>query len=125
MGGLTLELQPEPYALCRFAPGAAAELAPGAFGSVTRTAQETSVVCAESAVPAGAEHVDGGWRLLRIAGTQDLALTGVLAQITTPLARARVPIFTIATYDTDWFLVPGARLQDGLAALSAADHLIR
>jgi hypothetical protein len=33
-----------------------------------------------------------------------------------------VPIFAISSYDTDHVLVPGARLDDAVAALTAAGH---
>jgi uncharacterized protein len=125
VGGLTLELVPGDFAICRLPAGAPEPALPaGTFASVTRTPDEVSVVCGQEHVPEGAERVDEGWRLLRIAGDQPLDLVGVLAMLTTPLARAAVPIFTIATFDTDWVLVPGARLQDALAALASASHRI-
>lgn len=45
----------------------------------------------------------------------------MLAGLARPLADAGVPLFALATYDTDVLLVPGARLGDAIAALRAAD----
>ena len=53
---------------------------------------------------------------------QLLALTGVLVAAPSPLADAGVPIFPIATHDTDWVLVPGDKLEDAVAALRGAGH---
>ena len=40
--------------------------------------------------------------------------TGVLARIATPLAAAGIPIFAIATYDTDYVLVRETDLERAL-----------
>jgi hypothetical protein len=81
----------------------------GPLWSVTRTARELSVV-----------RPGEGWRAFEVEGPLDHALTGVLASIATPLAEAGVPIFAIATYDTDYVLVPAGRVDDATAALSGA-----
>jgi len=99
-----------------------------AFGSrglaaVVRRRGELSVVCAEDAVPAGAQ-AERGWRALEVAGPLDLALTGVLAALAAPLAAAGVAIFPLATYDTDVLLVRAAQLDDAVAALEAAGHAV-
>ena len=41
----------------------------------------------------------------------------MLARIATPLAAAGIPIFAIATYDTDYVLVRETDLERALAAL--------
>lgn len=46
----------------------------------------------------------------------------MLAALAGPLARANVPIFPIATHDTDWILVPGAQLDAAVGALRRAGH---
>src|SRR5262245_55915912 len=74
------------------------------FCSVTRTADELSIVCPESAVPAGV-RCERGWVGYRIAGTIPFSETGVLAALVTPLAEAGIGIFTISTFDTDYLLV--------------------
>jgi hypothetical protein len=111
------------FALARLEPTDAvpAWAAQGSISSVTRTAEELSVVCAASDVPAGV-RAERGWRCLRVAGRQDLSLTGVLASIAGPLAAARVSIFAIATYDTDYVLVREQSLAPAMEALSAAGH---
>lgn len=113
------------FAVCRLDPGDAVLPAwfalDAPFACATRRADELSLVCPEDAVP-GDVLAERGWRALEVEGPMDLALTGVLARIAGPLAAADVPVFALATYDTDVVLVPGARLDDALAALRGAGH---
>jgi uncharacterized protein len=96
--------------------------APG-FVSVTRTDEETSIVCASSCVPQGV-RAESGWRAIRIDGTLDFALTGILLSLLQPLAAARVPVFTLSTFDTDYVLVQEATLARAIDALVAAGHRV-
>ncbi|MEW6753185.1 MAG: ACT domain-containing protein [Candidatus Latescibacterota bacterium] len=93
----------------------------GSLSSVTRTTGELSVVCAAAAVPEGVP-AERGWRCLRVAGPLDLALTGVLASVLTPLAEAKLSAFALSTYETDYVLVRGADLAPAVACLRAAGH---
>jgi hypothetical protein len=66
-------------AVCRLAPGGEIPewaFSGGGFASVTRTADELSLVCAESAVPDGIQ-CEPGWRIFKIEGPLDFALTGI------------------------------------------------
>ena len=94
-----------------------------AFSAVIRTATELSGVCEALQVPAGAT-IDAGWRCLQFIGPFDLTLTGIMVRVATPLAQVGVPIFTLATYNTDYILVPSARLVDACDAIQQAGHLI-
>jgi hypothetical protein len=71
---------------------------------VTRTTDETSVLCPADAVPAGV-RCEAGWRCLRVAGTLDIFMVGVLAGLVGPLAAAGVSVFVVSTFDTDFLLV--------------------
>ncbi len=84
--------------------------------SVTWTTEEVSVVCAASAVPAGL-RCERGWRALRVEGTLEFALTGVLAGILNPLAAAGISVFSLSTFDSDYVLVRGDRLAEAVNAL--------
>jgi hypothetical protein len=50
--------------------------------------------------------------------------SGILASVTAPLAAARVSVFAMATYDTDYVLIPDAQRAMALAALEAAGHTV-
>ena len=114
-------------AVVRLDPGTPAPewARPGKAGivAVTATAAETSVVCDAASVPAG-ERSSPGWSALVVAGPLEHSLTGVLASIAVPLADAGIPIFAISTFDTDYVLVPGDRLDAAIAALRGAGHAV-
>jgi hypothetical protein len=93
----------------------------GSISSITRTAEELSVVCAAADVPPGVQ-AERGWRCLRVAGPLDFSLTGVLASILGPLATAGVSIVAISTYDTDYVLVREQSFAPAVECLRAAGH---
>lgn len=125
MGGLTLNLAPERFTVCRLAPDAPVPALPlrASLVSLTLTPEEVSLVVPEEFAPAGAA-TEGGWRALRVAGVLDFSLTGVLASLATPLAQAEVSIFAVSTYDTDYLLVRESSLEQALSALHGAGHTI-
>ena len=94
------------------------------FLSFTRTSEETSLVCESRSVPESVE-AQRGYRALRVEGPLPLDATGILASLAVPLADAGVPIFVIATFDTDYILVQEGRLADAIHALRNAGHDIR
>ena len=110
-------------AVARLAPDQPVPIwaADATFSSVTRTPEELSVVCAAEAVPEGVT-VERGFRALRVVGRLDFALTGVLASIAGPLAAAKVSLFVVSTYDTDYVLVQGQSLRGAVEALRGAGH---
>jgi hypothetical protein len=119
------------YAVCRLGAGADAPAVPPrgtGFWSLTEVGDERSLVCLEDLAPEASDGdgttVVAGWRILEVEGPLDLALTGVMAALAAPLAAAGVPIFPIATHDTDWLLVPGAQLDAATAALRSAGHAL-
>lgn len=93
----------------------------GPFFSVTRTADELSLVCAEDEMPARARR-EGPYALFRVVGSMDLGLVGVLAAIARPLAAYGVSVFSVATFDTDYVLVRESDRERARAALEAAGH---
>jgi len=111
-------------AVCRLPPDADVPAECGEFHAVVRTPDEVSLVCSEGNAPDGVD-VSGGWRALRVAGTLDHSLTGILSALAGPLARAEIPIFAISTFDTDYVLVPGDRLDAAVTALETAGHTRR
>ena len=122
---LDLTVLPDTLAVCRLPTGidTPAWLDGEAFASVTRTPDETSVLCRAALVPPGV-RAETGWRALRVAGPLDFALTGVLASVLSPLATAGIAVFALSTFDTDYVLVREAALDDAVGALTGAGHRI-
>lgn len=123
---LTLTLLPERYAICRLnaSDEVPAWSGMGQFVSVSRTADELSIVCLEASVPAGITHASG-WRVMRCEGPLDFALPGIMASLAEPLADAGVPIFPIATHDTDYILIKESHLETAINALTGYGHVVR
>jgi hypothetical protein len=117
---------PGALAVCRLPPDAALPgwALSGALNSVTRTAGELSVVCAEAAVPDRVQ-CERGWRALGIVGPLDFGLTGILAALTAPLAAAGISIFALSTYDTDYVLVREYALAAAVAVLRQAGMTVQ
>jgi hypothetical protein len=89
------------------------------FSSVTRTRDELSIVCPESAVLEGVRR-EGGWAMLKLTGPFPFTEVGILSAFLTPLAAQGVSIFAISTFDTDYVLVRRADLGRALEALEGA-----
>jgi hypothetical protein len=125
---MQLNLLSESFAVCRLGaqdllpawaqPGAADEL-----WSVTRSADELSIVCRQAVVPAGVQ-CEANWRAFKVLGPLDFALVGILAELSGLLARAQVSLFALSTYDTDYILVKASSLNAALAAFKAGGHQI-
>ncbi len=124
MHALRFSILPGAWAVARIEPDRplpAPELSASLFLSITRTADEISVVCPEQAAPEGA-RVEAGWSVMKLHGPFPFDLTGILVSFAAPLAEAGIGIFAISTFDTDYLLVKTARLDDALEALAAAGH---
>ena len=95
----------------------------GPFFSVMRTRDELSVVCPEEVVPESISR-ERGWRALRLEGTFDLSMVGILASVASPLAEAGASIFAISTFDTDYVLVREEQLDLAIDTLRACGHRV-
>ena len=124
---MNLSLSPEKLSVCQLAPDAPIpgwSTPPLGFVSITRTREELSIVCATSLVPAGVKQ-ETGWRMLQLEGPLDFNLTGILASLLTPLAKAGVSIFALSTYNTDYVLLKDEKVAIALPTLRACGHTIR
>jgi hypothetical protein len=122
---LTLSVLPGTYAVCRLEPEAPIPewAASTAFCSITRTADEVSIVCPEALVPRDIQTVSG-WKTLKVHGPLAFTQTGVLASLARPLAEAGISVLAISTYDTDYLVVKQGTLEAALAVLTAQGHQI-
>ena len=125
MTGLQLTVLPGRLAVCRLAAGSPmpAWAMSDVFLSITRTADELSIVCRQEHLPTGIT-AERGWACLKVAGPLDFALTGVLVGLAAPLADAGISIFAVSTYDTDYLLVKEADLPAAIDTLEGAGHRI-
>ncbi len=87
---------------------------------IGRTEAELSVVCRERPERATWGEVSAGWGALEVEGPLDFTIVGLLAEITAVLARAEISVFALSTFDTDYVLVPGDRLDEAVERLGEA-----
>ena len=123
---LNLLILTETLAICRLEKDAAIPqwAMTGSFVSTTRTTEELSVICPQIHVPAEVKR-EGGWRCLKVHGPLDFSLTGILASLTTPLAKKEISVFAISTYDTDYLLVKEENLKKAIEVLVKKGHKVR
>jgi hypothetical protein len=123
---LTLTLLPDVYAVCRLDAAVPIPVwaTDGEFVCIARSTEELSIVCPERNVPAGITS-EIRWRALKCEGPLDYELTGVVASLAEPLADAGVPIFPIATHNTDYILIKEQHLETATNALITYGHHVR
>lgn len=114
---------PGTFAVCQLPPTASipAWAEGAAFISITRTAEELSIVCPSNHAPQNGK-CESPWTCFKLEGPFAFVLTGVLASFLDPLAGAGVPIFAVSTFDTDYVLVKEELAAATLKALADAGH---
>ncbi len=118
---MTLQVLPGEFVICKVADMTAVDLA-AAWLFVGKTDAELSLICLQEDAPQQCVAREDGWRAFRVAGQMDFSLTGVLAGLSAVLAQARISIFAVSTFDTDYVLVKQDRLAAALAALESAGY---
>ena len=80
------------------------------LASVSRTSDETSVICPTNCLPEPVPGpFEGPFTVTRAAGAVEFSQIGILLRLLKPLADAGIPVLTVSTFDTDWVLVPAAQ----------------
>ena len=123
---LTLSILPETLVICQMDKDARIPdwLLASTFYSITKTAEEQSIVCPQTNVPEGIKK-DEGWRCLKVEGPLDFSATGILASLTMPLAKEGISVFAMSTYNTDYLLVKERHLEKAVQILSQNEHRIQ
>lgn len=74
---------------------------------------------------ASREQVRNRLGIFEIEGPLEFNLLGILVSVAKPPAEAKVSVFSISTYDTDYVCVKEADLERSIAALTAAGHRVK
>ena len=90
---------------------------------IGKTPDELSIVV-PSEVDVPSLDSDDGWRALEVLGPLHLSMVGIMAQIGAVLAAAKVSIFVVSTFDTDYFLMKDNKLRDAVVALKNAGYSV-
>ncbi|GFP75321.1 ACT domain-containing protein [Clostridium fungisolvens] len=115
---LTMRLLRDKYGVCRLDKN---EIIPswaqnGEFFSITKTADELSIVCDEDNIPDNIK-CEKDWNILKIEGPLDFSLIGILSSISSILADKGISIFAVSTYDTDYILIKNKDIDKAVKSL--------
>lgn len=91
------------------------------FYSITKTDEELSIVVNEDANILS-NVVEYNWKAIKIVGTLDFALIGILSKISTILAQAEISIYALSTYNTDYILVKDDKLEKTIKVLEKNEY---
>ena len=125
MEKLKLKLLDGIYAVCRFEDS---DKVPSwvnekEFFSVTKTEDEISVVMLQDKISSDVK-AEKDWRILKVEGTLDFSLIGILAKISEILAKNSISIFVISTFNTDYILVKEEKVEKAILVLSEEGYEI-
>ncbi len=119
---LTLRLTGLSLSVCKLAAPPGADV--GGFFSLTCTGREISLVCETARIPQNTVRCESGYCAFEVLGPLDLSLIGILASITDTLARARISVFAVSTFDTDYILVKETKLEKAIEALVGGGYTV-
>ena len=83
-----------------------------------------SLVCETEYVPVWTEAREDGWRAFHIQGVLDFSMIGILSELSGILAKARIGIFAVSTYKTDYILVKEEKFEQALDILEDSGYMI-
>lgn len=119
---MKLTILAEALSVCRLSRGQPLPEPPAqGLWSLTRTADELSLICPVGQEPEDA-RVESPWRAMCVAGPLDFGQIGILAELSGVLARAGIPLLALGTFDTDYLLVSSDLLNPAVEALREAGH---
>lgn len=91
------------------------------FYSITKTDEELSIVVKED-VNILSNVVEYNWKAIKIVGTLDFSLIGILSKISNILAQAEISIYALSTYNTDYILVKADKLEKAIKVLEQNEY---
>lgn len=114
------------FAICQLLPDEpkpdwANQAVSGEFLTTISTKEELTIVCSQACVPNG-QRSSRGWSCFRIQETLDFDVVGVIAKLSQSLADAKIPVFVISSYNTDYVLIPKSKRQSATLELEKAGY---
>ena len=119
---MKLSLIADDFTVCKLPEGERLPQEKWCFSGMTHN--ERSLVCPTAMVSVHTLAREDGWRGFYVdEGTLDFNLIGILADISRILARAKVGIFVVSTFNTDFIFVKQRQLETAVQALSEEGYL--
>lgn len=94
------------------------------FCFIGKTDEENSLVCYTKNVPDTTVAREDGWKACRIQGVLDFSLVGILSEISAILAKHKIGIFAVSTYNTDYILTKAEDFENAMQALTDRGYTI-
>lgn len=91
---------------------------------IGKTHDELSIAVPDS-ISIDSDDCDNDWRVLEVLGPLELSLVGIMSQIGSVLAAARVSIFVVSTFETDYFMVKQRDLDLAITSLQNDGYKVR
>jgi len=122
---LSLTLLEQTFTLHRLEPEAETPTSAlhSPFFAIMRTDDETSLVLPDS-VEIESDESNTGWACFKVDGPLEFSQVGILAGIASALAEAKVSIFALSTFDTDYILVKREQVEAAKEALRATGYRV-
>jgi len=95
------------------------------FVFISKTDDEISLVCEASKTPSNITACEPGWKALKIAGILDFGMIGVIAKISNILAEAKIGIFVVSTFNTDYIFIKTESFDRAVEELIRESYNIR
>lgn len=122
----TLQVLPDTYAIHSLGPQHS--IPPAVLACdiyfIGKTHDELSLVVPQS-LCIEADESDENWRVLEVLGPLNLSMVGIMAEIGGVLAKAKVSIFVVSTFETDYFMVKQNTLDSAVDSLIKAGYKIK
>lgn len=122
---MTLAVHPQLYSIHSFSPDSKidASVFEQSMFFIGKTQDELSVVVPASLTLDSIEE-ESNWRCFEVVGPLGFSMTGILASVSGTLAKAKISIFAISTFDTDYILVKKDKLELAIQALKKTNYQI-
>lgn len=116
------------YAVARSGPATPVPegfLSGAGFLTVSRTEDELSLVGPADALNGkNLDKVEAGWTAFKVQGPFAFDETGIVAALSRTLAEAKIGIFVISTFDTDYILVKQENASAATTAWRQDGHTV-
>lgn len=94
------------------------------YSFIGKTDEEKSLVCLTDDVPINVTDREDGWKAFRIQEILDFSLIGILSEICSILAKNKISVFAISTFNTDYILTKKENYQKALDILNHVGYKI-
>jgi hypothetical protein len=123
---LTLDLLEGNFVICRLSPSSTLPswAFAGPFISITKTDDELSIITIDdNRLPKDIKY-ERNWKCFKFKGPFPFDMTGVLASILQPLAKAEIGILAVSTFDTDYVMIKDKYLEIAVDILKQNGHTV-